>query len=64
MTAAKGTSKSVVVKFVLDQPKKHSVLYREVAEGGEPVLRSLYVANEAIVALGNPKALLVTIAAV
>jgi hypothetical protein len=54
-TANSKDEKNVVCKFVVDCAKKHSVLYREV--GDKPVLRSLYVSNEAVAELGNPKAL-------
>lgn len=62
-TAPKNTTPSVVVEFEKAKATKNTICYNEVvAEDTVAAVRTLYLQNHTVKALGDPAKILVTIA--
>jgi hypothetical protein len=59
------STKQVVVKFAVERKTPNTVRYAEIVPDSEvaPLIRTLYLQNHTVKALGNPETITVTIEA-
>ncbi len=57
-------SKSVIVALQLDSMKKHSALFKPVADAKQPAVTGFYLMKDAFKELGEPKKIALTVESV